>query len=170
MRLLKRRGDVHALPTQPRVHRLTVIRWLYIAGVLALAVWLVNFFFGGLFYLKSEGLVLSEPGIVAAEFTVTVRDAKAKAYKKVRLPRSCPHRVLPNRLPGLPPTSRRVRRDGANCASAARWSTGCLLSPKTAKISPAPRLRSWRRLRCTAISRPIKELPPSTPNTAAIRT
>jgi multidrug resistance efflux pump len=84
MRLLKRRGDVHALPTQPRVHRLTVIRWLYIAGVLALAVWLVNFFFGGLFYLKSEGLVLSEPGIVAAEFTVTVRDILVRQGESVQ--------------------------------------------------------------------------------------
>lgn len=84
MRLLKRRRDVHALPTQPRVHRLTVIRWLYIAGVFALSVWLANFFFGGLFYLKSEGLVLGEPGIVAAEFTVTVRDILVRQGESVQ--------------------------------------------------------------------------------------
>ena len=53
---------------------MTVIRWIYIASVLALAVWLVNFFFGGLLYLQSEGLVLAERGVVAAEFPVTVRD------------------------------------------------------------------------------------------------
>ncbi|MGZ3411187.1 MAG: HlyD family secretion protein [Xanthobacteraceae bacterium] len=49
-------------------------RWLYIASVLALAVWLINTFFGDLLYLQSEGLVLGEPGIVAAEFPLTVRD------------------------------------------------------------------------------------------------
>jgi multidrug resistance efflux pump len=39
-----------------------------------LAGWLFNLFFSGMFYLQSEGLVLGEPGVVAAEFTVTVRD------------------------------------------------------------------------------------------------
>ncbi len=74
MRLSKRRPDAHYLPVQPRAHRLTVIRWIYIASVLALAGWLFNLFFSGMFYLQSEGLVLGEPGVVAAEFTVTVRD------------------------------------------------------------------------------------------------
>jgi len=74
MRFLKQRREVHALSSQPRTHRLTVIRWLYIAGVLALGVWLLNFTFGGLLYLQSEGLVVGEPAVVAAEFPVTVRD------------------------------------------------------------------------------------------------
>ena len=74
MLALKQRHEVHVLPVQPRARRLTVIRWLYIAGVIALAVWLINFSFGGLLYLQSEGLVLGEPAVVAAEFPVTVRD------------------------------------------------------------------------------------------------
>jgi multidrug resistance efflux pump len=84
MRFLKRRRNIHALPTQPRVHRLTVIRWLYAACVLGMAIWLINFFFGGLFYLQSEGLILGEPGIIAAEFTVTVRDIMVRQGENVR--------------------------------------------------------------------------------------
>lgn len=74
MRYLRRRNDPHALPVQPRAHRLAVIRWLYIGTMLALTIWLVDFSFGSLLYLQSEGLVLGEPGVVAAEFPVTVRD------------------------------------------------------------------------------------------------
>ncbi|MGZ6148211.1 MAG: HlyD family secretion protein [Vulcanimicrobiaceae bacterium] len=74
MRFLKHRRQVYAVPSQSRAHRLTVIRWLYLASVLALAIWLVNLFFGGLLYLQSEGLVLGDPWTVSAEFPVTVRD------------------------------------------------------------------------------------------------
>jgi hypothetical protein len=84
MRFLKRRRDVHAVPVQPRAHRLAVIRWVYISGVAILAVWLANFAFGGLLYLQSEGLVLGEPGVVAAEFPVTVRDIMVRQGERVR--------------------------------------------------------------------------------------
>jgi multidrug resistance efflux pump len=47
---------------------------MYLTGVLALAIWLGNFFFGDRLFLRSEGLVLGEPAVVAAEFTVTLRD------------------------------------------------------------------------------------------------
>jgi hypothetical protein len=84
MRFLKRRRDVHAVPVQPRAHRLAVIRWVYISGVAILAVWLANFAFGGLLYLQSEGLVLGEPGVVAAEFPVTVRDIMVRQGERVK--------------------------------------------------------------------------------------
>jgi multidrug resistance efflux pump len=84
MRFLKNRRDVQALAPQPRTHRLTAIRWIYIASVFAAAVWLLNFFFGGLLYLQSEGLVLGEPGIVAAEFPVTVRDILVRQGESVK--------------------------------------------------------------------------------------
>lgn len=74
MQFLKQRHAAHAVYNQPRAHRLAVIRWLYISGIFALAIWLVNFSFGSLLYLQSDGLVLGEPGVVAAEFPVTVRD------------------------------------------------------------------------------------------------
>lgn len=74
MRHLKQRNDVHVLPAQPRAHRLAVIRWVYIASIVGLGLWLINLSFGGFLYLQSEGLVLGEPGVVAAEFPVTVRD------------------------------------------------------------------------------------------------
>jgi membrane fusion protein (multidrug efflux system) len=84
MRFLKRRYETHAPPIQPRAHRLSVIRWLYIAGVLASAIWLIDFFFGSLFYLQSEGLVLGKPGVVAAEFPVTIRDILVHQGERVR--------------------------------------------------------------------------------------
>jgi multidrug resistance efflux pump len=74
MRFLKQRREVHAVTVEPRTHRLTVIRWLYIFCVSVLAIWLVDFSFSGLLYLHSEGLVVGEPGVIAAEFPVTVRD------------------------------------------------------------------------------------------------
>jgi multidrug resistance efflux pump len=79
MRFLKQRRYGHSASGQPRAHRLTVIRWIYLASVLTLAIWLVNFSFGGLLYLQSEGLVLGEPGVVAAEFPVTVQDLPVRS-------------------------------------------------------------------------------------------
>ncbi len=76
MRFLKRRHEVHAVASQPRPHRLTVIRWLYISCVFALAIWLFDFSFAGLLYLHAEGLILGEPAIVAAEFPVTIRELR----------------------------------------------------------------------------------------------
>jgi multidrug resistance efflux pump len=84
MRFLKRRRDVHAIAVQPRAHRLAMIRWVYISGVVALVIWLANFAFGSLLYLQSEGLVLGEPGVVAAEFPVTVRDILVRQGERVR--------------------------------------------------------------------------------------
>jgi multidrug resistance efflux pump len=84
MRFLKRRRDVHAVPVQPRAHRLAVIRWIYISGVIVLVIWLANFAFGSLLYLQSEGLVLGEPGVVAAEFPVTVRDILVRQGERVK--------------------------------------------------------------------------------------
>jgi len=74
MRFLKRRTLAQPQLNEPRSHRLTVIRWLYLTSVLALAIWLGNFFFGDRIFLRSEGLVLGEPAVVAAEYPVTLRD------------------------------------------------------------------------------------------------
>jgi multidrug resistance efflux pump len=74
MRFLKRR-ELHQIgPIEPRSRRLVLIRWLYLAGVLTVAIWLGNFLVGDRLFLRSEGLVIGEPAIVAAEFPVTVRD------------------------------------------------------------------------------------------------
>lgn len=74
MRVLKQRHAADAAYSQPRRRRLAVIRWLYLSGLFLLAIWLINFSFGRLLYLQSEGLVLGKPAVVAAEFPVTVRD------------------------------------------------------------------------------------------------
>jgi multidrug resistance efflux pump len=74
MRSLKRRTLAQAVPNEPRSRRLTIIRWIYLSVVAVLAIWLGNFFVGDRIFFRSEGLVLGEPAVVAAEFPVTVRD------------------------------------------------------------------------------------------------
>lgn len=84
MRRLRPLANLHALPHQPRSHRQAVIRWVYLISVLALAVWLGDLFLGSLFYLRSEGLVLGEPAVIAAEFPVTVRDLLVREGERVK--------------------------------------------------------------------------------------
>jgi multidrug resistance efflux pump len=84
MRYLKQRRVSFTRPAEPRTRRLAVIRWVYIISVLILAAWLANFFFGDMFYLRSEGLVVGQPSVVAAEFPVTVRDLLVRAGENVK--------------------------------------------------------------------------------------
>lgn len=74
MRFLKRRLSTQPHPNEPRSHRLMLIRWVYLGVVLVLGLWLGNFLYGDRLYLRSEGLVVGDPAIVAAEFPVTVKD------------------------------------------------------------------------------------------------
>lgn len=76
LRRLQTRPPVDIMINEPRRTRPSVARWVYLIGLLALALWLGDLFFGGLFYLRSEGLVVGEHGVVAAEFPVTVRDLR----------------------------------------------------------------------------------------------
>jgi len=84
IRSLKMRTVADAFENEPRSRRQTVIRSVYLAAVVALAVWLADFFFGGLLYFRSEGMVLAEPAIVAAEFSATVRDLRVREGEKVK--------------------------------------------------------------------------------------
>jgi multidrug resistance efflux pump len=61
-----------------------VIRWVYLGSIVFLAVWLANFFFGDMLYLRSEGLVVGQPSVVAAEFPVTVRDLLVREGEHVK--------------------------------------------------------------------------------------
>lgn len=74
MRLLKNRPVSFSRPPEPRNRRLAVIRWVYILTVLALLIWFLDSFFGDLFYLRSEGMVIGQSSVVAAEFPVRVRE------------------------------------------------------------------------------------------------
>src|SRR5439155_4225822 len=84
MRRLKLRAVMHALPNQPRSNRTTIIRWVYVVSILTLVAWLGDLFLGSLFYLRSEGLVLGEPAVIAAEFPVTVRDLLVREGERVK--------------------------------------------------------------------------------------
>jgi multidrug resistance efflux pump len=84
MRFLKRRALSQALPNEPRSRRLTVIRWVYIASVTTLGLWLINLFFGSHFFFRSEGLVIGKSAIVAAEFPVTLRDILVREGETVK--------------------------------------------------------------------------------------
>ena len=83
MRYLKRRNLLEAPPNEPRSRRLTLIRWLYLTGVLMGAIWLGNFFLGDRLFFRSEGLVLGEPAVVAAEFPVTLRDILVREVEAI---------------------------------------------------------------------------------------
>jgi multidrug resistance efflux pump len=83
MRRLKKRNDLDDLKNQPRARRQSIIRWLYLTSIAALAIWLGNLFFGDLLYFRSEGLVLSESAVVAAEFPVTVRALPVREGERV---------------------------------------------------------------------------------------
>lgn len=74
MKRLKPREPADSYVNEARRHRLAIIRWIYLGSIGCLGLWLLNLFFGGLFYLRSEGMVLGEPAVVAAEFPATVRD------------------------------------------------------------------------------------------------
>ena len=84
MRRLKFRRIPDALPNEPRRRRQAVIRWIYITGVVGLAAVLGDIFFGGLFYLRSEGLVVGDLAIIAAEFPVTIREIRVHQGDRVR--------------------------------------------------------------------------------------
>jgi multidrug resistance efflux pump len=83
MRRLKFRRVGDSLPNEPRRRRQSVIRWIYIAGVVGLAAVLGDIFFGSLFYLRSEGLVVGDVAVIAAEFPVTIRDIRVHQGDRV---------------------------------------------------------------------------------------
>jgi multidrug resistance efflux pump len=84
MRSLRQRRISFTRPAEPRTRRLMVIRWVYLSSIFILAVWLANFFFGEMLYLRSEGLVVGQPSVVAAEFPVTVRDLLVREGEHVK--------------------------------------------------------------------------------------
>jgi multidrug resistance efflux pump len=83
MRRLKQRRSLDDLKNEPRARRQAMIRWLYFASIIVLAAWLGNLFGGDLIYFRSEGLVLGEPAMVAAEFPVTVRQISVREGEHV---------------------------------------------------------------------------------------
>lgn len=78
MRFLKQRAPIHSVAAEPRRYRQRVFRWLYFAGIIALAIWLIDFTFSGLIRFRSAGLVVGDAAAVASEFPVTVRDLLVK--------------------------------------------------------------------------------------------
>jgi multidrug resistance efflux pump len=83
MRRLKFRRIADSLPNEPRSHRQAAIRWVYIACMVGLAAVLGDIFVGSLFYLRSEGLVVGDLAVIAAEFPVTIRDIRVHQGDRV---------------------------------------------------------------------------------------
>ena len=83
MRRLIPRPNHYALPNQVRSHRQAIIRWIYVACVVGLAAWLGDRFLGHFFYLRSEGMVLAQRAVIAAEFPVTVRQLLVREGERV---------------------------------------------------------------------------------------
>lgn len=84
MRFLKQRVSVQPVANEPRSNRLVLIRWVYFAVLVLLILWIGNLLFGSRLYLSSEGLVLGEQAVVAAEFPVTVRDILVREGESVK--------------------------------------------------------------------------------------
>jgi multidrug resistance efflux pump len=84
MRFLKQRMPTHTVPEEPRRYRQRVFRWLYIAGIVALAIWLIDFTFSGLIRFRSGGLVVGDEAAIAPEFPATVRDLLVKRGDHVK--------------------------------------------------------------------------------------
>lgn len=83
IRRLRARSQPELLPNEVRPRRQTVVRWVYFATVLLLAVWLGDLFLGGFFYLRSEGQVRGESAVVAVEFVATVRDIRVQDGERI---------------------------------------------------------------------------------------
>jgi multidrug resistance efflux pump len=83
MRYLKHRAPVQAPLNEVRSRRLTIIRWVYLSAVAVIILWLGNFFIGDRIFFRSEGLILGEPAVVAAEFPVTVKDISVREGERV---------------------------------------------------------------------------------------
>src|SRR5262249_60112430 len=103
MRRLKVRRTLHALPNEPRSNRLRVIRWVYFSCLFALAAWLGDLFLGSLLYLRSEGLVLGEAAVIAAEFPLTMRDLLVREGDRVKAGNVAAVRTPPTGPPSTPP-------------------------------------------------------------------
>jgi multidrug resistance efflux pump len=83
IRRLKEYRVRDAFADRPRPRSQRLIRWIYIASLLGLAVWLGNVFLGGSLYFRSEGMVLAQSATVAAEFPVTVRKVVIREGERV---------------------------------------------------------------------------------------
>lgn len=85
MRFLKRHISTRPPVNEPRSRRLALIRWVYLSIVFALALWLGNFMYGDRLFLRSEGLVLGDTAVIAAEFPVTVKELLVREGESVRV-------------------------------------------------------------------------------------
>ena len=68
MQRLRTRRRVDTLTNDKRVNRPVVGKWLYLASLAALFIWLTNLFFGGYIYFRADGLVVRERFQIAAEY------------------------------------------------------------------------------------------------------
>jgi multidrug resistance efflux pump len=70
-------------PNEVRPRRQAVIRNVYFSAIFVLASWLGHTFFGGFFYLRSEGQVLGEQTVVAVEYPATIRSVLVDVGQRV---------------------------------------------------------------------------------------
>jgi multidrug resistance efflux pump len=83
IRRLRLREQPELLRNDIRPRRQTLIRLVYFATIIMLAIWLGHVFLGGFFYLRSEGQVLAEQAVVAVEFPATVREVRVDVGARV---------------------------------------------------------------------------------------
>ena len=78
MRRLKKRIPVEAARRDERHRRQTWTRWVYLAVVFGVFVWLGDLFFGSLIYFRSDGMVLATRATIATEFPARIREINVR--------------------------------------------------------------------------------------------
>jgi multidrug resistance efflux pump len=63
--------------------RRAAIKYFYLVALVVFLAWVGNFFAGGYVYPRGEGMVIGEPGVVAAEFNATIREVLVKEGQAV---------------------------------------------------------------------------------------
>lgn len=76
MRKLKSRARPDTLINQLRPRRSAVSRWIYLAMLTGLTLWVGDLLFGGFFFLRSDGIVLAPSMTLSTEYVGTVRSLR----------------------------------------------------------------------------------------------
>ena len=78
MRRLRKRIPVDVARRDERHRRQTWTRWVYLAVVFGVFVWLGDLFFGSLIYFRSDGMVLATRATIATEFPARIREINVR--------------------------------------------------------------------------------------------
>ncbi len=83
MRRLRKRAPAEVLQRQTRHRRQAWARWIYLASIVAVGLWVVDLFFGSYVRFRSDGMVLATRTAVATEFPARIRQIYVRRGDRV---------------------------------------------------------------------------------------